>query len=119
MSETTEIKGQFGLGQSGGTGKKLNMFVLQMSDYLKPTLYNNRGLENQLKNLCYTAHDLCCGCNDPTKHLEYLFSEQKCHHTGDTTTTAGTNHGDDKEDAFDEGDLENLFSKDFDEEDSG
>lgn len=90
-----------------------------MSEYLKPTLYNNKGLENQLKNLCYNAHDLCCGCQNPTKHLEYLFTEQKCHLTEDTTTTAGTSHGDDKEDAFDEGDLENLFSQEFDDEDCG
>lgn len=30
VSETTEVKGQFGLGQSGGTGKKLKtLFVFQ------------------------------------------------------------------------------------------
>ncbi len=43
VSETTEIKGQFGLGQSGGTGKKLkNIYftdehLLQTINNLKKT----------------------------------------------------------------------------------
>ncbi len=39
VSETTEVKGQFGLGQSGGTGKKLKyIYFTDMSSlWKKPT----------------------------------------------------------------------------------
>ncbi len=85
-----------------------------MSKFLKPTLYNNRGLENQIRNLCYGAHDLACGCNTPGDHLLHIL--QPCH--GITTTkedpiTALT----DAVDGLEDGDLDRLFSEDFTEDD--
>ena len=81
-----------------------------MSDYIKPTLYTGRGLENQLKNCIFNVHDLCCGCPKPLKHLQHLFNEE-CRHSATTTE----NGGPDKEDTagedfhLDAGDLEQLF----------
>ncbi len=50
VSETTEVKGQFGLGQSGGTGKKLKIiYISQIWPFLgfhQSTMYleeNNNG----------------------------------------------------------------------------
>lgn len=86
-----------------------------MSDYLKPTLYNGRGLENQLKNICYNAHDLCCGCPNPTSHLRHLFGVQ-CLST-ETSTKENSENSTNKEnpeEGFDAGDLEALFATDED-----
>nr|UHS18207.1 MAG: hypothetical protein [Betatorquevirus sp.] len=82
-----------------------------MSDYIKPTLYNGKGLENQLKNLCYNAHDLCCGCQNPTKHLQHLFTEKWLPTTA-TTKEDGENTLETvaPEDGFDAGDLERIFA---------
>lgn len=82
-----------------------------MSKFMTPPLYNNHGLENQLKNLCFNAHDLVCGCENPQKHLQHLFEE--CHHTEDPTpsTAAATV---DAIDGLDEGTLEKLFAEDAD-----
>lgn len=91
-----------------------------MSDFLKPCLYNKRGLENQLQNLCFNAHDLCCGCQNPSEHLRYLFNKEKCLPTVATTgtETAGTT-GKDVLDDLEEGVLEQMFAEDLTEEDSG
>lgn len=86
-----------------------------MSKFLTPPIYNNRGLENQLKNTIFNAHDLACGCKNPLKHLQHLFSE-KCHHTEGTTD--GIIHTDtNEEDGFDEGDLQRIFEENFTEND--
>ncbi len=50
-----------------------------MSDYLKPTLYNGKGLENQLRNCMYNIHDLSCGCDRPRQHLISLLTNKPCH----------------------------------------
>lgn len=118
MSETTEVKGQFGLGQSGGTGKKLKMFVLQMQ----------KSASNlEFVNTFVHVHDLGCSCNKPTVHCLLMLCEQlrneltteekqqiaKC--LGITTTTdaaAATAQDID----FGE-DLEKLFAEDITEED--
>ncbi len=49
-----------------------------MSDYLTTPLYNGRGMENQLKNTIFNAHDLCCGCSTPNLHLHYLLKLPSC-----------------------------------------
>lgn len=80
-----------------------------MSDYLKPTLYTGRALENQLKNSIFNLHDLICGCNETSQHILHLFSEEKCLHfkEGGTLITKEDNHGDAN---LDEGDLDALFA---------
>ncbi len=86
-----------------------------MSTYLKPTLYNGRGLENQLKNLGFQAHDLICGCENPAKHLEAIFSTKQCH-----LSTVTEDRGDPVTDAVDlleNGDLERIFQEDVFEDD--
>ncbi len=84
-----------------------------MSDYLKPSLYNGKGIENQLRNCIYSAHDLCCGCSTPKSHLLHILDppEWRPSTTGkekDTTATDG--------DHFDEGDLARIFDQDFTED---
>lgn len=84
-----------------------------MSDYLKPTLYSKRGLENGWLNLVYGTHDQICGCNDPINHLNHLIKKQKCPHIEETSTTAGTSGTTETQDAgYEEGDLEKLFAED-------
>lgn len=86
-----------------------------MSDYLKPSLYNGRGKENQLINLMFHGHDMICGCNDTNNHLLHLLRREKCHRSEGTTTTAETT-GTPKDDeiGIDEGDLEKLFATEND-----
>lgn len=86
-----------------------------MSDYLKPSLYNGRGQENQLLNLMFHGHDMICGCNYPDKHLTFLLQREKCHlskgtNTGDETTGTAK----EEETGIDEGDLERLFATEND-----
>lgn len=81
-----------------------------MSDYIKPSLYTGRALENQWKNNIFSSHDLFCGCPKPFDHLKHLINEE-CRHL-DTTKENGDH---DKEDTaaddfhLDAGDLEQLF----------
>ncbi len=118
MSETTVVKGQFGLVQSGGTGKKLkNSFFLQMSNLQKPTNYSKNGLNNQILNTYVNIHDLNCGCDNALKHIVLQILEKepeikKCL----TTTTTGETTGDGEEDVLGEGDLERFFAEDFGED---
>lgn len=86
-----------------------------MSKFIKPTLYNSRGLENQLKNLGFQAHDLICGCPNPAKHLEYLFKTEECPHS--TATEDPTSTPTDAVDIIESGDLEKLFENDVFEDD--
>ena len=117
VSETTEIKGQFGLVQSGGTGKILKIiFILQkMSKFLLPPLYTSRGLENQLRNNIYQAHDLICGCKTPKNHLLHLL-DPECH---PTDSAGGEIIGKENQDAdvLEDGILQRIFDEDFTEDD--
>lgn len=89
-----------------------------MSKFMVPPLYSDHGKEQQLKNLVFQAHDLMCGCQKPSKHLEYLFAPEKCHHSNVTTTFAdGKDHT--AGDAFDAGDLERIFSEEYAEDNQG
>ncbi len=122
MSETTEVKGQFGLDQSGGTGKKLKIlfFTEMTSKLLTPALYSDNGLENQWLNVVWGTHDLICGCNSAIKHLAGILQrkgDQLC--LPSTTEDAGTQttDKDGEQDAFEEGDLDALFSENFEEDD--
>ncbi len=109
VSETTEIKGQFGHGQSSGPGKKLKIFyILQMSKFLQPPHYKGKSLENQLRNCMYGIHDLMCGCNDVQQHLTTILNPEKCLPIT-TGTVDGKNRGE-EEDVFDAGDLDALFA---------
>ncbi len=128
MSETTEIKGQFGLGQSGGTGKKLKIiFILQMSSYYQPCRYSKRQINLQLTNTYCQVHSLNCNCNKPLQHIilqileqepslkedkEFTTKLQQCLSTGDTGVTHEDDFG-----GIGDGDLERLFAEDFGEED--
>lgn len=89
---------------------------------MQQTKYDLHRLELQLKNSLFHNHDLCCGCNDPSKHLiklllkDYPQQQQKCLLFEDTTTTTGTDlvptDTGDAFDALDVGDLEKLFEND-------
>lgn len=84
-----------------------------MSTYLKPSLYNGKGLENQLRNTIYNAHDLACGCNTPKDHLLHILNPPEWHPTpiGNAKTTT-----EDDGDHFEEGDLANIFKEEFTED---
>lgn len=77
-----------------------------MSKFLKPSLYNGKGLENQLRNCMYNLHDLSCGCNTPRKHLTSILNPEKCHSTKEDGIHGDTNAFD----GVDEGDLDALFA---------
>ena len=129
MSETTVVKGQFGLDQSGGTGKKLkNIFFTDMTTRYIPPKSTIRQKKLQWMNLICHIHDMQCDCPSPLEHTAILLFEQepdlkfktpeidlikKCL---TTTATSGEN-GD--QDAIGEGDLEELFKENFGEEDTG
>ncbi len=109
MSETTVVKGQFGLVQSGGTGKKLKIFILQM---FKPPTPNQRRDELKFINIICGVHDTLCDCYSPVQHaskiLQKHLEQQQCH-TDTTTAAVEDDHGLD----FGE-DLEKLFAQDTD-----
>ncbi len=128
MSETTEVKGQFGLGQSGGMGKKLKIyFLLQMSYLFKPTIYNNKAKQNEWINNIFLTHDLICYCEHPQRHLLaaiaekqeniQLSKEEKKNLFQCLTTTEETTPiiGDTPED-IDELGLDAVFAEDFGED---
>lgn len=128
MSETTVVKGQFGLDQSGGTGKKLKIFYFtEMTSFFEKTAYTARQLENQWMNNTYNSHDLFCRCKDPILHFIAVVNRNssapkpekdvqniKCLITGTTATT----HGEEEDAGFTDGDLEKLFAEDT-EDDTG
>ncbi len=136
MSETTEVKGQFGLGQSGGTGKKLkiNLYFTDMSSVWKYPTASPRKQELLWMNIMWSTHDQFCECNDPVLHLMILINKDsnfkkptseikniKCLLTGaPSTTTAEEDHVTDKEDyGILDGELEQLFAEpDTEEKDS-
>ncbi len=117
MSETTVVKGQFGLDQSGGTGKKLKIFYFtEMNNWQNPTL-GPRAQQIQWINLIFTSHDMICGCNDTWKHLKTLLEDHQVQcHFGGPAATAGTQDDKENGDPLESGDLELLFKEDFDEE---
>ncbi len=113
MSETTVVKGQFGLDQSGGTGKKLK-YILYFTRYVrlpKPSLYKGKAAELQWINLIHSTHDSFCGCETPLQHLKHLLNSEECPPTTTTGDAAGSKEGAD-DPGFDEGDLERLFEED-------
>lgn len=126
MSETTEVKGQFGLGQSGGTGKKLKLFYF--TEMFQAPYMTNKGKQTQLINSFVHSHDLLCSCIKPTFHCLQILAQQlapelkpeekqqiiQCLSTATTTTDAA---GEDQDDFI--GDLEKLFEDDITEEDAG
>lgn len=114
MSETTEIKGQFGHGQSGGTGKKLKIYIfLQMSDYIPPK-YSKRQLDLQNVNTYVNVHDCSCRCKSPLKHIiqQILHQEPTLKPWLATTIADAGNHDGEKDiDGFGPGELEALFAE--------
>lgn len=89
-------------------------------------------MEIQLANSFMHNHDLGCGCRDPLLHTLVLLLENKidstitqetkdkikCLLTEDTGfNLTATDGGDQEEDGFKEGDLEELFKEDFDDGD--
>ncbi len=128
MSETTEIKGQFGLGQSGGTGKKLKInYILQM--FISPCT-TTKQKQLLLVNNFVSGHDLLCCCKSPAFHCAQIIIQQlapelkekekeqlkQCLTTepsGDTAADPGP-EGD-----LDFGELEKLFEQDTEEETDG
>jgi len=127
VSETTVVKGQFGLEQSGGTGKKLKItYFLQMNRKCPPK-YNTKQLQLQHVNALVHLHDLTCSCNSPLectiltinnqeKNLKFTKEEQKQLQKWFTTTEKDTTTP--EEEGFGDGDLERLFDEDFGEEDA-
>ncbi len=76
VSETTEVKGQFGLDQSGGTGKTLKLYFFTEMSYSKyqQTYLGPKGIEQQILNSIFTTHDIGCGCPDPPTHILKLIA---------------------------------------------
>lgn len=137
MSETTEVKGQFGLGQSGGTGKKLKIYICftDMAFPWMPTIHNVQGRTNSWINGIVQHHDTFCGCDKPFFHLFYhlhknngypqcsipeLNEIKKCLGGTETNTTlTGGTSEEPKEEStngpegdLDEGELLRLFDED-------
>lgn len=79
-----------------------------MTSFIKPSLYNGRGINNQWMNLIYTSHDLFCGCLHPIDHLKGILKEQQCPTTEKTTLKNSTKE-DGEDYHIDDGDLEKLF----------
>lgn len=125
MSETTVVKGQFGLGQSGGTGKKLKIYI-SFTEMFSPPKLSTKQQKLQLVNAFITSHDLVCHCKNPGYHSLLIATEQigkeltpkektqikQCLGEEDTT-------GDGAEGDLGYGDLDKLFAEDFTEEDAG
>lgn len=92
-----------------------------MSKLLTPTIYSNKGLENNWINLTWNAHDMICGCNNCWKHLGDILKRQGNQLCLPSTSTedAGvqTDKDGDDEDILGEGDLDKLFEEDFTEKD--
>ena len=107
-----------------------------MSKIWKPSPYTEKCMELHITNSLFHNHDLGCGCRDPLKHIIILLLENKIDSTikeetkqkikclllEDSTGTEETmalipvDHVDD---AFDIGDLEELFKEDTEKEDTG
>lgn len=91
-----------------------------MSKLLTPSIYSNKGLENNWVNLTWNAHDMFCGCNNAWKHLADILNRQGSQLCLPSTSTddAGTQtDGADEKDILEDGDLERLFAEDFDDAD--
>lgn len=91
---------------------------------LKPTKINSRYNNLQWMNTIVSLHDMRCECNDPLEHtvlqifhqekqLRFTKEEQKIFQTCLTIPGEGSTE---EEDAFGAGDLENLFSEPFGED---
>ncbi len=120
VSETTEIKGQFGLEQSSGTGKKLKTILFyRMSHLYKPLQISLKHKKLQWLNSIVHNHDMFCHCDKPFQHtilgileqeprLPFTPGEQEtlrlCLSTGDRTAEDGAELG--------EGELDRLFEQD-------
>lgn len=91
-----------------------------MSKLLTPSIYSNKGLENNWVNLTWNAHDMICGCNNAWKHLADILKRQGNQLCLPSTSTddAGTqtDAGEEK-DILEDGDLDRLFAEDFDDGD--
>lgn len=91
-----------------------------MSKLLTPTIYSNKGLENNWVNLIWNSHDLICGCNNPWKHLADILARQGTQLCLPTITTdAATSTDPDviEDDGIQPGDLDKLFEEDFEDDD--
>ncbi len=91
-----------------------------MSKYFEPPNYGIKGLELQWINNTVQSHDLICGCTKPFKHLQDILQTrgtQLCLTAGGTTEDKDDPKDGDAVDHLLEGELEDLFSKDFDEDD--
>lgn len=88
-----------------------------MSKLLTPSIYSNKGLENNWINLTWNAHDMICGCNNCWKHLADILKRQGNQQLclpSTSTEDAGVQTGDgDGEDVLEPGDLDALFADDF------
>ncbi len=120
MSETTEIKGQFGLDQSGGTGKKLKIYL-----FYRMSLSKHENLK--FTNAVYHLHDLICPCEKGIKHsIQILLNQTKNEFSTtdikDIQKCLGTTptEEDGVADGIDFGDdLEKLFAADTEEDTTG
>lgn len=91
-----------------------------MSKLLTPTIYSNKGLENNWVNLIWNSHDLICGCNNPWKHLSEILKRQGTQLCLPTTTTDATTSTDPdviEDVGLEPGDLDKLFEEDFADDD--
>lgn len=91
----------------------------------KPPFYNAKAQELNWLNNTVQTHDMICSCDDPWTHLGYILAKknnQKCLPSTSKdggTADQGTQTDTEDKDILDTVDLENFFSEDFGEEDSG
>lgn len=88
---------------------------------LTPSLYKtNRSINNQLINCAVNCHDLCCGCETPTKHLGIIllkasnpesFTKQEKEEIQQCLGTTTEENITEDDPGFGEGELERLFSE--------
>lgn len=91
-----------------------------MSKHLTPTIYSNKGLENNWVNLIWNSHDMICGCNNCWKHLADILQRQGTQLCLPSTTTDASTATDPdvtEELGLEPGDLDKLFEEDIAEED--
>lgn len=81
-----------------------------MSDYIKPSHYSGRALNQQWINGIFTSHDLFCSCDKVIDHLKKAIEEtcpRSTEHDGTETTTTTA----EEETEITGEDLEKLFEE--------
>ncbi len=125
MSETTVVKGQFGLDQSGGPGKKLKIFCF--TDMFLTPNYSTKAKQRHLINGFVQQHDYLCHCKNPAFHCLQILTAELAPQLSEkeklqikeclTTTAAATTTTEEDDHGLE--DLEKLFAIEDTEDNNG